>query len=239
MRRLILLLLICLAASTRAASSSQDEQHFVASLHVGNAPRVRYLDADGRPLDYTAFALQLHRGSHYSITGDSHAGMAMLRLRPPGAGPGQPGRFAFGRGAVFPPFALPSWQGGMRRLDDFRGHYILISFFFAECAPCMAEVPTLNAYAREHGDMDFIAITYEDAATAHRFVNDHGLTWRVLYDAQALTDTLGIGIYPTLMLVDPSGHVAGAAVGMSMHDDSAKRLADLRGWIAQWKRATQ
>jgi hypothetical protein len=31
--------------------------------------------------------------------------------------------------------------------------------------------------------------------------------------------------------------VAGAAVGMSLSDDPVKRLADLNGWIEQWKQA--
>lgn len=232
----ILLLLICLASAARSATSSQDEQHFVASLHLGATPQVRYLDTNGKPLDYAAFAQQLSAGRrHYSITRDNHAGLAVLRMRPPGAHAGEPGRFAFGRGDVFPPFELPSLQGGMQRLGDFHGRYTLISFFFAECAPCIAEVPTLNAYAREHGDMNFVAITYEDAATVRRFVDQRGLSWNVLYDGQALTDTLGIGTFPTLMLIDPSGHVAGAAVGTTMQDTPAERLADLGGWIEQWK----
>jgi len=233
-----LLLLVCFASSAYAANPGQDEQHFVASLQLGRAPQVRYLDAAGKPLDYAAFAQQLSQGRrHYSITRDTRAGMAVLRLRPPGAHAGEPGRFAFGRGDAFPPFELPSLQGGMQRLDDFHGRYTLVSFFFAECAPCIAEVPTLNGYARERGDMNFVAITYEDAASAREFVKQHGSTWNVLYGGQALTDTLGIGVFPTLMLIDPSGRVAGAAVGMSMHDTPAQRLADLGGWIEQWKQA--
>ncbi|MFC3651662.1 TlpA family protein disulfide reductase [Dyella humi] len=240
MRRIsILILLLWLATAAHAANPSQDEQHFVASLHLGTTPQVRYLDANGKPLDYTAFAQQLSAGRrHYSFTRDSRAGMAVLRLRPPGAHAGEPGRFAFGRGDAFPPFELPSLQGGMQRLGDFHGRYTLVSFFFAECAPCIAEVPTLNAYAREHGDMNFVAITYEDAASARQFVKERGLVWNVLYDGQAVTDTLGVGIFPTLMLIDPSGRVAGSAVGMSMQDNPAQRLADLGGWIEQWKRAS-
>lgn len=234
-----MLLLVCFASAAHATTLSQDEQHFVASLHLGAAPQVRYLDANGKPLDYTAFAQQLSAGRrHYSITRDRYAGMAVLRLRPAGARAGEPGRFAFGRGDAFPPFELPSLQGGTHRLDDFRGRYTLVSFFFAECAPCIAEVPTLNAYARKHGYLNFVAITYEDAATARQFVKQRGLSWSVLYDGQALTDTLGVGTFPTLMLIDPSGRVAGAAVGMSMQDDPAQRLADLDGWIEQWKRAS-
>lgn len=235
----ILPLLLVLAAPSQAATPANDETNFLATLQLGPAPQVRYLDSNGKPLDYTGFAQQLHARRSYSITRDHQSGMAVLRLRPPGAHAGEPGRFSFGRGDAFPPFELPSLRGGTQRLSDFHGRYTLISFFFAECGPCIAEVPMLNAYAREHGDMNFVSITFDDTETAQDFVSERGLTWNVLHNGQALTDTLGIGIYPTLMLLDPSGHVAGAAVGMTMSDDPAKRMADLGSWVEQWKKASQ
>lgn len=240
MRRIaIFLSLISLTFTIQAANHDSDEQHFVATLQLGITPQVRYLDANGKPIDYPTFAQQMHVGRrHYSITRDTQAGAAVLRLRPAGARAGEPGRFAFGRGDTFPPFELPSLRGNTQRLSDFQGRYTLVSFFFAECPPCIAEVPTLNAYAREHGDMNFVSITYENADTARQFVKERGLTWNVLYHGQSLMDTLGIGVFPTLMLLDPSGRVAGSAVGMSMQDDPAKRLADLDSWVEQWKRAT-
>ncbi|HTC27077.1 TlpA disulfide reductase family protein [Dyella sp.] len=237
-RMAILLSLICLIGAAHAASPTSDEQHFVATLQLGTSAHVRYLDANGRLLQYTAFAQALHQRRSYSLTRDTQTETAVLRLRPAGAHAGEPGRFAFGRGDAFPPFELPSLQGGVERLGNFQGRYTLISFFFADCAPCNAEVPTLNAYAGAHNDMNFVAITFDDAATARGFVSSRGLSWNVLYHGQALTDTLGVSIYPTLMLIDPSGHVAGAAVGMTMGDDPAKRLADLDRWIAQWKHAS-
>jgi peroxiredoxin len=220
-------------ASRSATSSAEDERSFVATLQLGATPQVRYLDANGKPLDYAAFAQQLHARRSYSISRDNLAGAAVLRLRPVGAHAGEPGRFAFGRGDAFPPFALPSLDGSTQRLADFHGRYTLVSFFFAECAPCMAEVPTLNAFARAHGDVNVVAITFEDAVEAQGFVKDHGLTWNVLYHGESLTDTLGVGIYPTLMLLDPNGRVAGSAVGMTLSDDPAKRLTDLESWIAK------
>jgi peroxiredoxin len=233
-----LLLLICISGALHAASPTSDEQHFVATLQLGTSPHIRYLDANGRPLDYAAFAQILHERRSYSLTRDTQTETAVLRLRPAGAHAGEPGRFAFGRGDAFPPFELPSLHGDVQRLGNFHGRYTLISFFFADCEPCNAEVPTLNTYANAHGDMNFVAITFDDATTARGFVSHRGLNWNVLYDAQSLTDTLGVGIYPTLMLIDPAGHVAGAAVGMTMSDDPAKRLADLDSWIALWKRAS-
>lgn len=240
MRRALLhatmLVAVFLTASPHAAQASDDQQHFEASLQLGASPSVRYLDAAGHPLSYAAFAQQLGEGRNYSSTSDKQAGTAVLRIA--GPAPGHRSiRMAFGRGDAFPPFELPATVGGPLRLSTFRGRYTLISFFFAECAPCIAEVPTLNAYARQHGDMSFVAITYEDAATSRQFATDRGLSWPVLYDGQALIDVLGISIYPTLMLIDPTGRVAGAAVGTAMQDDPAKRLADLTRWIELWKSA--
>jgi peroxiredoxin len=227
-----------LLGSLRVAHAQDDEQRFVSTLQLGPSPDVHYLDAAGKPLSYAAFAQQLGSGRNYSSTADSKANTAMLRLRPPGSSTGA-GRFSFGRGSAFPPFELPSLKGDTVRSSDFRGRYTLVSFFFAECAPCIAEVPVLNAFAHAHGDMAFVAITYEDAAAARQFVADRGFNWPVLHDGQALLDTLGVSVYPTLMLIDPSGHVAGAAVGMSMHEGQDKQFADLTGWVQQWKKASQ
>jgi len=47
-----------------------------------------------------------------------------------------------------------------------------------------------NANTRIVQGPGFVAITYEDAATARQFVADRGLKWPVLHDGQALVDTL-------------------------------------------------
>jgi len=227
-----------LAASLHATPAQNDESSFVANLKLGPSPEVHYLDANGKPLQYPAFAQQLSEGRDYSLTSDSTTHAAMLRLRPPGTTTGA-GRFSFGRGSAFPPFELPSLQGKTVRLGDLKGRYTLVSFFFAECAPCVAEVPVLNAFAKANGDMGFVAITYEDVDTTKNFVHDRGLSWTVLHDGQALIDTLGVNTYPTLLLIDPTGHVAGAAVGMTMRDGQDKQFADLTGWVQQWKKAAQ
>ncbi|MHA6204990.1 TlpA family protein disulfide reductase [Dyella soli] len=220
--------------SLHAAQAIDDEPHFIASLQLGSAPDVRYLDAAGRTLDYAAFAHQLREGRTYHGTRDTRSGQAVLRIA--GAAPGHRGiRLAFGRGDAFPPFELPSLHGDVQRLSALRGRYTLVSFFFAECGPCIAEVPALNAYARAHGDMNFVAITYEDAATARRFQAERGLAWPILHDGQALIDVLGVDTYPTLMLVDPAGRLAGTAVGMTLRQDDGQRQAELGRWIELWK----
>src|ERR1700744_4919556 len=103
-----LLCLMSIGVAAHATSLDPDEQGFLAALQLGPSPQVRYLDSNGKPLDYTAFAQQLHARRSYSISRDRQAGAAVLRLRPSGAHAGEPGRFAFGRGDPFPPFELPA-----------------------------------------------------------------------------------------------------------------------------------
>jgi peroxiredoxin len=239
MRRALLLALILMASlllgSLHATTQvGDDEQQFTASLQLGPSPSVRYLDAAGHTLSYTAFIQQLGEGKTYASTRDTQTHTAVLRIAGPAAGH-RGIRLAFGRGDAFPPFELPALQASTQRLSALHGRYTLVSFFFAECIPCIEEVPTLNAYARTHGDMNFVAITYEDAGTARQFATSRGLTWPILYDGQALIDVLGVSIYPTLMLLDPEGRLVGTAVGMSLRQDDTQRQSDLDRWIEMWK----
>ncbi|MBV8157996.1 MAG: TlpA family protein disulfide reductase [Dyella sp.] len=235
MRIARLLALIALACTSALHAQPQDTA-LSDPTQLGVTANTRYLDAAGRPLDYVSFMRQVKDGKSYSSTRDTQAGAAMLRIT--GPAPGHRGiRLAFGRGDLFPPFELPTLSGDVRHLSDFHGRYTLVSFYFADCAPCIAEAPMLVAYAREHRDMNFVAITYEDATDAKRFATDRHFDWPILHDGQGLIDVLGVSVYPTLMLIDPDGRIAGAAVGMAMRDDPAKRLADLTDWIEQWKHA--
>ncbi len=230
-----LLMTACVVAPLQAAQPDQDEWQFLAPLQLGDAPSVHYLDASGHAMNYQAFAQQLAEGKHYSSTRDTQAHAAVLRITGTTAGY-RAVRLAFGRGDAFPPFELRDLKGDTQRLSAMRGKYTLVSFFFAQCAPCIAEVPTLNAYARQHGDMNVLAITYEDADTARGFVKDRAFNWPVLHDGQALIDVLGVSIYPTIMLIGPDGRLLGTAVGLTMRDDQAKRLADLTSWVEEWKK---
>lgn len=43
-------------------------------------------------------------------------------------------------------FELPRLGGGRARLQDYRGKYLLLDFWATWCAPCILEIPELNAF---------------------------------------------------------------------------------------------
>src|SRR5690606_41929077 len=49
-------------------------------------------------------------------------------------------------------FELPALDGGMVRLDDFRGRPVVINFWAAWCPPCLEEMPAHDEFYRRYGD---------------------------------------------------------------------------------------
>jgi len=45
-----------------------------------------------------------------------------------------------------------SVQGGEHRFDDFKGRYLVVNYWATWCAPCIREIPELNAFADEFHD---------------------------------------------------------------------------------------
>lgn len=79
-------------------------------------------------------------------------------------------------------FTLPS-QDGQRfiSLSELRAP-VLVNFWGVDCPPCVAELPMLGDYARQHGDWQVVLVNTDGAAPAQRFLESHALT-----DIAALT----------------------------------------------------
>ncbi|MBB5207831.1 redoxin family protein [Chiayiivirga flava] len=91
---------------------------------------------------------------------------------------------------------------------------------------CIAEIPTLNAFARSNPQFNVFAVTFDDMATATTFATAHGYDWPILADAQDFIDTLGIKVYPSMMLVDAAGIVRAFETGSERLTDDVQ----LRDW---------
>jgi len=132
--------------------------------------------------------------------------------------------------------ALPALDAGMKTLDGqafsdagLRGHRTLLSLFFSECVPCIAEVPALNAFAKAHPEVPVYAMTFDDAATAREFVGKRGLEVPVVADAQDYLDRMHVDTYPMLLLVDAQGKIAAVRSGGGT-GDSALTADALASW---------
>jgi thiol-disulfide isomerase/thioredoxin len=93
-------------------------------------------------------------------------------------------------------------------LASLGGKPALVNFWAVWCAPCVKELPTLEALSKQPGAPKVIAIS-EDSATRAQvdaFLEDHKLdaleVWR---DPEMTGGNAGVQILPTTILVDSDG----------------------------------
>ncbi len=139
------------------------------------------------------------------------------------------------RGDAMPamPFAQPG--GAPATLASFRGHPVLVNFWATWCAPCVKELPTLDALAsRETGKMAVVAISMDMGGDAQvqPFWKSHGLTALTAYTdvKNGLLTATGAAELPTTILYDAEGkEVWRASGGLDWTGaDAAKLLAEAR-----------
>ena len=148
------------------------------------------------------------------------------------SGPGQPGsrerRLPPTVGAAAPDFSLPLLGGeGEQKLSDLKGKPVVINFWATWCPPCKEEMPLLQRYASQYGDqMVLLGVDYaEEAPVVQKFVDEMGITFPILLDADGSVSTLYyVRNYPTTYFVDAEGVVRAQHLGLLTEDLLKKYL---------------
>ena len=93
--------------------------------------------------------------------------------------------------------------------DSIRGP-ALINVWGTWCEPCKQELPHLAHFLAKYSDqVDLVGIAVEEKSmeSVRKFVQSHGISWPILYDATGATrGKFGMGV-PVTWLVDDSGTV--------------------------------
>ncbi|MDR3371879.1 TlpA disulfide reductase family protein [Rhodoferax sp.] len=128
-----------------------------------------------------------------------------------------------------PRLAGSDLQGKVWRLADLRGKAVLINFWASWCAPCQAEMPSLQALAQFYGPEKLVvlAVNFEESASVVRqHVQRTNFDLPVLLDPTgALAHQWGANVFPTTVLVAANDQVRGLVRGEM--DWSSLRAAKL------------
>ncbi len=116
-----------------------------------------------------------------------------------------------------PAFIDASWLNSpVHKLTDFRGQMLLLDFFTYGCINCLNNLPAIKQLQREFKTLAVIGIhtgkfaREKETPAIQKALDRLGITYAVINDAEAkLFDAYAIKAWPTMVLIDERGYIAG------------------------------
>lgn len=130
------------------------------------------------------------------------------------AGGGESGRDSGAGSAPGPGLVL--LEEGPVGLDHFRGQWLFVNYWAEWCAPCLEEIPELNAFHAEQADARVLGINYDrlDAPVMRGQVAELGIRFPVaLGDPGELLNVSLPEVLPSTYVFDPAGRRVGVLRG--------------------------
>jgi thiol-disulfide isomerase/thioredoxin len=148
---------------------------------------------------------------------------------------GSPGAVLYDAGhrPLVPDFAGASLTGQQLNLKAYRGKVLVINQFGSWCGPCRAEGPALARLSGQYKNskVAFVGVDVEDTpVNALAFEHGYGITYPSFNDpgqsfAQVVGQTIPITGTPTTLVIDRTGHLAGAILGTLTYPELNSMLA--------------
>jgi thiol-disulfide isomerase/thioredoxin len=120
-------------------------------------------------------------------------------------------------GGATPPLALTALDGSLHSLADYRGRVVLVNFWATWCAPCRAEMPSIERLRRslEREPFAVLAVNVsEDEGAVRAFAGRVAMGFPLLLDRNGkVTRTWRARALPMTFIVGPEGRIRYQAIG--------------------------
>jgi thiol-disulfide isomerase/thioredoxin len=148
--------------------------------------------------------------------------------------------YSAGHRPLVPDFTATTLTGSPLSFSSYRGQVVVVNFWGSWCAPCREEAPTLAATAQQYqsAGVSFLGVDVRDTtASALAFARNYGITYPSLNDAGSVvtldfTSVVPIAGTPTTLVIDRTGHIAGAVFGTATYHELSDILAQVTGKTA-------
>ena len=145
-----------------------------------------------------------------------------------------------GQRPMAPDFTAATLTGSRLSFSSYRGRVVVVNFWGSWCGPCREEAPTLAVTARQYrpAGVSFLGVDVRDTtASALAFARDFGITYPSVSDKGSVitldfTSVVPVAGTPTTLVVDRTGHIAGAVFGTATYQELTDILAQVTGKAA-------
>ena len=145
-----------------------------------------------------------------------------------------------GHRPLAPDFTATTLTGAQLNFSSYRGQVVVLNFWGSWCAPCRAEAPALAVTAKQYrpAGVDFLGVDVRDTTTsALAFARNFGIGYPSVSDSSSVitldfTAVVPIAGTPTTLVIDRTGHIAGAVFGTATYQELTDILAQVTGKAA-------
>lgn len=105
--------------------------------------------------------------------------------------------------------------GKTQSLAAYRGKWVLLNLWASWCAPCIVEMPMLDALGKERSDLVVLGLAVDGEAPAkiQRFAAALKVSYPIGCADGDLTRRLGVQGFPTTLLFNPQGELVKTVQG--------------------------
>ncbi|NJW51527.1 TlpA family protein disulfide reductase [Salinimicrobium oceani] len=114
-------------------------------------------------------------------------------------------------GTELPGFNFTDLDGKTWTKEELKGKTLVVKTWFIRCKPCIEEMPQLNQSVEDYSDREdvvFLSLALDPEDELRKFLSEKEFTYAVVPSQKTfIEDSLGLSIYPTHILVAPSGKI--------------------------------
>jgi thiol-disulfide isomerase/thioredoxin len=121
-----------------------------------------------------------------------------------------------------PDFILTDVSGATKKLSDFRGNVVILSFWASWCGPCLAELPTFAEIEKKYHakGLRVVPINVDENDVGKTFAKEFfpkkGITFPTYYDStKDLANQFEVDMLPSSFVVDREGRLVFSSAGAS------------------------
>jgi thiol-disulfide isomerase/thioredoxin len=128
---------------------------------------------------------------------------------------------------------MPDLNGATHSLADFKGQPMVVNFWATWCAPCVKEMPELDALQKKYPHIRFVGIGVDTAANMQKFVEKVQVSYPLWVIGAGAIDTLRklgnpSGGLPFTLVFNADGGINRKILGEIQPDDLNQTLSSLK-----------